>query len=295
MTIAAAGNGLIVDNMDTLALTATAGMSLKSNDIWLSQSGPTTTNIHTSPFTNFNGTGYVNFNVGYFGVPLEDSVRIVVDGFNDVVLINERLNIDKYAAPKLPHFPSSFSLYTGTPDEGRIVYNSTDDVPMFWDGSAWVNLIDAGSLPAAPTEGYAVVETAATDLQTIANTWEALEAQTSAGLSSGWSFSTSTDLLTYSGSTAKYLVNFSACFRTSAATLYDYTFTVRENGVDGNARAVQRTSGADADPTYCVSGFDVVTANSGDTFGLGFISSSAASSNAYIESSQLVMTKLVGQ
>ena len=70
---------------------------------------------------------------------------------------------------------------------------------------------DAISGAPSETEGYAVAETNSSDLQNIGTTWEALEAQTSAGVSSDWSFSTGTDLFTYSGSTAKYLISFSAC------------------------------------------------------------------------------------
>lgn len=296
VSINAASNDFIISSMDSLSLEAISGMQLKSSDIWLSQSGPSTTTFHASPFTNFNGTGYFNINMGFIGLNTpNDSIRISVDDFNDRVLINQEFRVDKYGITRFANIASSFTAGLDGTDEGAIVYNSTDNVPMFWDGSAWNNMADAASVPATPTEGYAVVETASADLQSITTTWEALEAQTSAGLSSGWSFSTGTDLLTYSGSTAKYLVSFSACFTQPTATQYTYTFTVRENGSDGNAKAVAVTSGADSDPSHCVSGFDVVTANSGDTFGLGFLHNGGSSVNATIQSSQLVMTKLVGQ
>lgn len=150
VVIDANANDFLIDDMDSLALVADR-MTLKAGDIWLTQTGPTTTNIHTSPFTNFNGSGYVNFNVGFFGAPVEDSIYLSVDGFNDRVNINSSFNIDKYGAPKLPHFASSFSPYsTGIANEGRFVYNSTDDVPMFWDGSAWVNVTIGGDIPDPP-------------------------------------------------------------------------------------------------------------------------------------------------
>lgn len=206
-------------------------------------------------------------------------------GSTHVIEVGNTSDTLKISADKL--FLNELNMATDNTVTQILGYKSSTDEIVFTDGSG---------TGAAGSEGYAVVETAAEDLQTISSAaWEALEAQTSSGLSSGWSFSTTTDLLTYSGSTAKYLVNFSACFTDGAATLRDYTFTVRENGTDGNARALQRTSGVDADVAYCVSGMDVVTANSGDTFGLGFISNSASTSNIRIHSSQLVMTKLVGQ
>lgn len=146
-----------------------------------------------------------------------------------------------------------------------------------------------------PTEGYALAETATADLQNVGTTWEALEAQTSPTNSTDWSFSAGTDLFTYSGTdAAKYLISFSVCAKFSSSTFREIRFTVQENGTDGNAKAVM-ISGADSGVTDCASGFDIVTANNSDTFGLGMILDTGSATNVTIESSQLAITKLVGQ
>ena len=68
---------------------------------------------------------------------------------------------------------------------------------------------------------------------------------------------------------------------------------MQENGTDTDAKAL--TSVSDTGQTMCVSGFDVVTADNTDTFGLGMVLPSGSATNVTIESSQLAITKLVGQ
>lgn len=291
VSINAASNDFIISSMDSLSLEATAGIQLKSNDIWLSQSGPSTTTFHASPFTNFNGTGYLNFNMGFIGLNTpNDSIKISVDDFNDRVLINGEFRVDKYGISRFANIASSFTTGLDGTYEGAIVYNSTDNVPMFWDGSAWNNLAGAASVPAGWTAGYGEAHYNGSTTQSIANTFTVLNPMTAGDATGGWSWSTSTDRFTYTGDTEKYLIQFSFSAHCSTNTFDELTVSIRENSTETTGRGQIECSNSGV--TQSTSGSAIITANNGDTFDLGAYWTTSSSSNISIKHLNLIATKL---
>jgi len=289
VSIAASSNDFHITDMDSLTLEAELGILIKSNDIWLSQSGPSTTNLHLSPFTNFTGTGYLNVNMGYFGVTVDDSLNIYVDRFNEILRINQQIEIDKFGGLELANFPSSFSSYSTT-DEGKITYNETENVPMFWDGSAWNNLADAASVPAGWTSGYGEAHYNGSTTQSIANTFTVLNPMTAGDATGGWSWSTVTDQFTYTGDTEKYLIQFSFSAHCSTNTFDELTVSVRENSTETTARGQVECSNSGV--TQSTSGSAIITANNGDTFDMGAYWTTSSSSNISIKHLNFIATKL---
>ncbi len=127
--------------------------------------------------------------------------------------------------------------------------------------------------------------------QSIANTFTVLTPMSGGDLATGWSWSTSNDRFTYSGSSAdRYLVQFSLAAHCSTTTFDEITVSVRENSTE--TTAVGQIECDDTGVTESTSGSAIVTANNGDTFDLGAKWTTAASSNISIKYLTLTMIKL---
>ncbi|MCA9366776.1 hypothetical protein KC887_00725 [Candidatus Kaiserbacteria bacterium] len=266
VVVAAAGNGLVLNNLDTFSVEATAGIMLKSEDIWFSQASPNSVDLHLALFTNFVGNGYLNISTPYINNTVDDSLSIILDNISadKKIRINNQLEVDKYGGFELANFPATFSLY-GPTDEGKIVYNETAKTPMFWTGTAFENLVGASN--SSTPMNYLEVGASSISAPNFSTSFSKLTHLT-AGDDSGadWSWSTGTDAATYSGATKVGLIHFSVSFFCNS-TFNPIHFVIRENGSETMAKAIGETT--ESGVTQTVNGVAIVTFNNGDTFELG--------------------------
>lgn len=166
-------------------------------------------------------------------------------------------------------------------DVGDLVSNSL--VPKSYvDG-------EIGDIPTA-TSGYA--EMTGTSTQSMSTSFAKFNTMASGDLSSEWTFSAGNDDLTYSGATARYLLQFSASADLPTLSINELTIAVRENGT--NTTAIGKAAVNDTGLMMNISGVAIITANSGDVFDIGG-SVASSTGNIDLDYCQVVLTKLVGE
>jgi len=283
-------NSLLISDMDSTHFQANNGISFQTPDIWFSQMSPWTKLNAGNNFTMEGGI--MNFNSiagGSIGIS-SGPVSVSISDITDLFAVNGSFRVNTNGHAILHNTtPAAYSSY-GATEEGAIVYNSTDNAPMFWDGASWVTMADAASVPSAPSAGYA--EMTVTSSQSLSTTFTKFNTTVTGDVSAGWTFSAGTDDLSYSGSTAKYLLQFSASADLPTQSFNELTIVVRQEGTETTAKA--KASAGNTGVQMGFSGSAIVTVASGDSFDIGGYLQSGTG-NIDLDYCQVVLTKLVGQ
>lgn len=86
---------------------------------------------------------------------VDDSLNIKIDSANtnDEIVINNRLTIDNDGIIEMWGYDKTFNSGYGPTDNGKITYNSTDQVPMFRNNTEWVNLATEADITSVTSPG----------------------------------------------------------------------------------------------------------------------------------------------
>lgn len=299
VAIQAASNDLIINDMDSLALEAELGVLFKSTDIWFSQATPNTTNLHLSPFNNWTGTGYVNGTMDYWNFTADDSLSIIIDDVsaNKRMSLNGQIFIDKFGGLQLANYPSSFTGY-GSTDEGKIVYNETDNLPMFWNGTQWENLAGEAAIPSGPQSNLSFAEMSGQSINFAITTTQTnfTSSQFAIGDESGadWAYDATNDELDFTGTTGWFLISYVATGTIGSGSLNTISMVLEKNNstITGSLSTQIVTNTDDDGVTFAGTVF--VSLSSGDSINAAMF---CALSTAEFDCDNLSITafKLPGQ